>query len=197
MRLRPPLGPALVVLLACREDEVAQAQQSLERGADRVAEAAREGLARAETEVDGAAKRIEQELGDARKEVDAAVSTEQEDAAVLARAPQAIACANDRCTVERAFADDLRGRTGLLARQAKLVKAERDGRVVGLELGELGALPRLLGFRAGDVVTSVNGVPLRSLQGLPQAYLQLRAAQRFTVEVLRDGRPWTLRVEIT
>jgi type II secretory pathway component PulC len=186
-----------VPLLACREDEVAGARESIEQGADVVVEAAREGLERADAEVEDIRRRAEAELDGARDRVEQSAAPDDEERRLLAEAPRAIACDRDRCTVTRDYAERLRVRTGLLARQAKLVKAERDGRVVGLAVGDLGPLPRLLGFRAGDVVTSVNGVQLRSLQSVPQAYLQLRAAQRFTIEMLRDGRPWTLHVEIT
>lgn len=194
---RRSIAFAFAAALACREDEVADAQKSIEREADRVVEATREGLERADAEVEGAARRIEHELGGARDRVEEAVSSDKGDAVLVAEAPKAIACNNDRCTVAREFADDLRARTGLLARQAKLVKAERKGVAIGLELADLGPLPRLLGLRAGDIVTSVNGVQLRSLQSVPQAYVQLRGAQRFTIEFLRAGRPRTLLVEIT
>lgn len=50
-----------------------------------------------------------------------------------------------------------------------------------------------IGLRTNDVVLRVDGRPMNGVEDASAAYAWLRVADRFTVDVLRDGRPVTLR----
>ena len=52
------------------------------------------------------------------------------------------------------------------------------------------------GLRAGDVVASVDGHALRSLDDAAELYARAPAARAMTASVLRGGKPVTLRVSI-
>jgi S1-C subfamily serine protease len=50
-----------------------------------------------------------------------------------------------------------------------------------------------LGLRANDVVLRVDGRPINGVEDASAAYAWLRVTDKFSVEVLRNGRPLTLR----
>ncbi|MBL8947289.1 MAG: hypothetical protein JNK45_29220 [Myxococcales bacterium] len=117
--------------------------------------------------------------------------------ALVRDATTAVACPEpERCTIEAAYADRLRANPGFLATQARVVPHRSEGRPDGLEISELEALPRALGFQARDVVHSINGLRVQSLQSAPQLYLQLRSARRFTVVFTRGSERRTHVIEI-
>jgi len=53
-----------------------------------------------------------------------------------------------------------------------------------------------MGLRPNDVVLRVDGRTINGVDDASAAYAWLRVADRFTVELLRDGRPLTLRFVI-
>lgn len=117
--------------------------------------------------------------------------------ALVADATASVSCPEpERCTIAAAYADRLRANPGFLAAQARVVVHHTDGRADGLEISELEALPRALGFQARDVVHSINGLRVQSLQSAPQLYLQLRSAKRFTVVFTRGSERRTHVIEI-
>lgn len=59
-----------------------------------------------------------------------------------------------------------------------------------------GSLLARAGLAKGDVVTSVDGQPLRSLDDAANLYARLPTARGTTLQVLRAGKPVTLRVTI-
>jgi membrane-associated protease RseP (regulator of RpoE activity) len=59
-----------------------------------------------------------------------------------------------------------------------------------------GSLFAKAGLRAGDVVTSVDGRPLHSLDDAANLYARAPAMKAATASVLRGGKPVTLRVSI-
>jgi serine protease Do len=52
------------------------------------------------------------------------------------------------------------------------------------------------GLKAGDVITAYNGHAIRSANDLPQIVAATPVGQTATVEVLRDGKPLTLSVQV-
>jgi len=52
------------------------------------------------------------------------------------------------------------------------------------------------GLRAGDVITAVDGKPLRSLDDAADLYARAGTLKSATVQLLRAGRPHTLRITI-
>jgi len=59
-----------------------------------------------------------------------------------------------------------------------------------------GSLFAKAGLRAGDVVASVDGHPLHSLDDAAELYARAPSAKAMTASVLRGGKPMTLRVSI-
>jgi membrane-associated protease RseP (regulator of RpoE activity) len=59
-----------------------------------------------------------------------------------------------------------------------------------------GSLLARAGLAKGDVVTKVDGQPLRSLDDAANLYARLPTARGTTLQVLRAGKPVTLRVTI-
>ena len=62
-------------------------------------------------------------------------------------------------------------------------------------LGE-GTLLTRIGLRKGDVITSIDGQPLRSLDDAANLYARASSLQAATIQVTRAGTPVTLRVAI-
>jgi len=59
-----------------------------------------------------------------------------------------------------------------------------------------GTIFQRAGLRAGDVIASVDGVRLRSLDDAANLYARAATAKAVTAEVVRGGKPVTLRVVI-
>jgi S1-C subfamily serine protease len=59
-----------------------------------------------------------------------------------------------------------------------------------------GTIFQRAGLRAGDVITSVDGVRLRSLDDAANLYARASTARVFTAQIVRGGKPMTLRVVI-
>jgi S1-C subfamily serine protease len=59
-----------------------------------------------------------------------------------------------------------------------------------------GALFQRAGLRAGDVIASVDGVRLRSLDDAANLYARASKASAITAQIVRGGKPMTLHVAI-
>jgi len=59
-----------------------------------------------------------------------------------------------------------------------------------------GSLFAKAGLRGGDVIASVDGVPLRSLDDAANLYARAASARNVSVAIMRAGKPVTLRVAI-
>lgn len=117
----------------------------------------------------------------------------------LPGARDAIACKGTDCTIERRFVDQLLANPAQLTRQGRAIPYDRDG-LRGFRLSRVlrGTIPRLLGLRSGDVVTSINGQPLATLDAAMRLLPRLRHASHLTVEVVRNrrGQRQPLRLEV-
>lgn len=58
------------------------------------------------------------------------------------------------------------------------------------------SLPRALGFKNGDLLKSVNGLPLTSMDQSMAAYVKLRRSDRLVLEIERKGAPLTKEITI-
>jgi membrane-associated protease RseP (regulator of RpoE activity) len=95
-----------------------------------------------------------------------------------------------RDVLDRELAD-----VGALAQQIALEREPSGGyRLMALQSGTF--LERI-GLRAGDVVVRIDGRPINTLDDASRAYAWLRVADRFTVEVVRNGTPLVLRYAVT
>ncbi|HEU4613851.1 MAG TPA: PDZ domain-containing protein, partial [Kofleriaceae bacterium] len=59
-----------------------------------------------------------------------------------------------------------------------------------------GTLLTRIGLRKGDVITSIDGQPLRSLDDAANLYARASSLRAATIQVTRAGQPITLRVAI-
>jgi S1-C subfamily serine protease len=68
----------------------------------------------------------------------------------------------------------------------------------GFRLAQLraGSFFERIGLRTNDVVLRVDGRPINGVEDASAAYAWLRVTNKFTIDVLRDGRPLTLRYVI-
>jgi S1-C subfamily serine protease len=84
---------------------------------------------------------------------------------------------------------------GALSDQVSLSRAPRGGfrltRIVP------NSFVSRIGLQPGDIVLRVDGRPLNGIEDASAAYAWLRVTDRFTVDVVREGRPVRLRYVIT
>ncbi len=112
---------------------------------------------------------------------------------------EAISCGSEHnCTVERSFVEKLLANPASLAKQARVVPAVRDGETRGFKFYGIrpGSLPKLLGLKNGDLVTSVNGNELTSLDGAMALYSKLRRATHLSVTLERKGQSVNKEIDI-
>jgi hypothetical protein len=103
---------------------------------------------------------------------------------------QAIQCPGEhRCTLDRAYIEELLANPATLARQARVIPSVHDGITRGFKMYGIrpGSLPKLLGYRNGDLVLSINGIPLNGMDAAMATYTKLRAADSIAVEIERKG----------
>jgi general secretion pathway protein C len=112
-------------------------------------------------------------------------------AAVAAATPRVKAPANWQQTVDR-----LRQNPDELMKRVQVVPVLDGGKLSGVRLstGADVALLNQLGLRPGDVVTSVNGTPIDSIERGQQIMSSLGNASSVRVTVLREGKPTEVTV---
>jgi S1-C subfamily serine protease len=59
-----------------------------------------------------------------------------------------------------------------------------------------GSLFAKAGLKSGDVVTAVDGHPLRSLDDAANLYARAATARSVSLQITRAGKPMTLRIAI-
>lgn len=100
-------------------------------------------------------------------------------------AEDAIRCTGDHCSVDRSFVDGLLANPGALTRQARVVPSAGGFKFYGIRPG---SLPKLLGLQNGDMLTSVNGTELSSIDQAMGLYSKLRSASHLSVTIDRKGK---------
>jgi predicted metalloprotease with PDZ domain len=91
-------------------------------------------------------------------------------------------------TVAGAFVDAVKKNNAIvLSRVALRQRLDKDGRLEGCELVQVdkGSSVAKMGFRSGDRLTSVNGIPVRELE---TKRAELEASSRWELVVLRQGK---------
>jgi type II secretory pathway component PulC len=96
--------------------------------------------------------------------------------------------------VERSLLDRALTRAGKIARTTRTRTVQAHGSPVGLRLTRIasGGLFEHLGLKRGDVLKTVNGFQVASVDGMLSARTKLATAPRLSVAVVRDGKPITL-----
>jgi type II secretory pathway component PulC len=103
----------------------------------------------------------------------------------------AISCSQEhRCTIDRAYVMELVANPSALVQQMRIIPSVKDGQAVGLKLYGIrhGSLPNLLGYKNGDLILSINGMPVNSPEAALGTYSRLRSADTFSVELERKGQ---------
>lgn len=86
----------------------------------------------------------------------------------------------------------------LITRHMPTTATGDNGQPVGLAVPGISQIPyaTMLGFRDGDVITGVNGVPVTSTNQVPSLIQQFRDTKLFNVSIVRNGQPTTLTIQI-
>src|SRR5690606_4083027 len=107
-------------------------------------------------------------------------------------AAEAIPCDAEftSCMVDRSIVEQPLANPAQLTKQARIVPAVRDGETKGYKFYGIrpGSLPKLLGMKNGDLLTSVNGHQLESLDQAMDLYNKLRRASHLSVTIERKGQ---------
>ena len=93
-----------------------------------------------------------------------------------------------RSEVDGALAD--------FARLATAVRGSFTASGLAVDAVNEGSIFARAGLRAGDVVTVVDGAPLRSLDAAANLYARASTTKAFTAQIVRGGSPMTLHVAI-
>jgi type II secretion system protein C len=99
-----------------------------------------------------------------------------------------------RADVEKRLAGEI---PRILA-ETSVIPVRRDGRVVGLTLSRIPSDSLLLeaGLSAGDVLTRINGTDIDGMGALIGLWPRLQFASELTADVLRNGEPFTVQVNL-
>ncbi|MFO8071600.1 MAG: type II secretion system protein GspC [Polyangia bacterium] len=104
---------------------------------------------------------------------------------------------NER-TVDRAVVDAALANPARFARSVRVRPYKRNGEVSGFRLRRIrrGSPLEMLGAKKGDIIHSVNGVDLTSVDKALAAYQSLRSENQLQFDVTRKGKPTTLTINI-
>jgi general secretion pathway protein C len=117
---------------------------------------------------------------------------------IIDGADEAIKCDGDACTVDRKFVESLMANPAQLTKQARIVPSQRDGDTQGYKLYGIrrGTIPNLLGLKNGDMLKSINGEELNSIDKAMGLYTKLRRASHLNVTIERKGKEVTKEINI-
>ena len=136
---------------------------------------------------------------DKDKDKDKAKEPEKKDDRIIEGADESINCSSeDACTVDRKFVESLMANPAQLAKQARIVPSQKDGETQGYKLYGIrrGTIPKLLGFKNGDMLKAVNGEELTSVDKAMGLYTKLRRASNLSVTIERKGKSITKEITI-
>jgi type II secretion system protein C len=104
---------------------------------------------------------------------------------------------NER-TVARSVVDQALANPTKFARSVRVRPYKKNGEVVGFRLRRIkkGSPLELLGAQKGDIIHSVNGVGLTSVDEALAAYQNLRNDNRLSFSITRKGKPMDLLINI-
>lgn len=118
----------------------------------------------------------------------------------IAGAEDAIKCDSgneNSCTIDRAWLEGVLSNPASLAKQARMMPSVKDGETRGFKFYGIrpGSLPKLLNIKNGDLITAVNGIELKSMDGAMSLYAKLRRASNLQITIERKGE--TINKELT
>ena len=96
------------------------------------------------------------------------------------------------------FRDTLYSNPQSLAKLVRVGAVRRDGALLGYRVspGQQADQFAQLGFKAGDMVTAVNGIKLDNPANTMQLYNAMRSAGEVVFEVERNNQPVTISVNL-
>ena len=105
--------------------------------------------------------------------------------------------ANERA-VDRSVLDQALANPARFARSVRVRPYKKNGEVVGFRLRRVKGNSPLakLGARRGDIIHSVNGVPLTSVDKALTVYQNMRNESRLVFSITRKGKPQELTIHI-
>ena len=106
--------------------------------------------------------------------------------------------AEDASTVARAYRERLYQNPQSLADVVTISAVRENGELLGYRIapGKEKEQFELLGFRAGDLVTGVNGIALNDPANTLQLYQTMRSAGEAVFDLQRDSQPLTISVTL-
>lgn len=125
--------------------------------------------------------------------------TDENSDAKVPGAEDSIKCdTEDSCTVDRAFVESLFANPMALAKQARVVPSVVDGETKGFKFYGIrsGSLPKLLGLKNGDTLTSVNGNEVKTVDDAMSLVAKLRQASNLSIAIERKGKTITKEISI-
>jgi general secretion pathway protein C len=108
------------------------------------------------------------------------------------------ALGENRWQLPLAEAERARSQIGELLKQARIEPNVVDGRTDGfaVRMVQPRSLLAQFGLQRGDIIRQVNGMDLDSPEKALQIFQQLREARNINVNVVRNGAPLTLSIEV-
>ena len=110
-----------------------------------------------------------------------------------------VQCESDsHCKVEKAWLEALLADPAAAAKQTRIVPKTEGEKPIGIKLYGIrpGSLPKAIGLKNGDLIKSINGYAMGSLDEMLEAYAKLRRETKLTLEIERRGVSLTHTVEI-
>jgi general secretion pathway protein C len=106
--------------------------------------------------------------------------------------------AEGRYEIDRAALEAVMGDLNQLARTVRALPELKAGRPAGFRLVEIRLESPLarLGLRRGDVITSINGLELTSVEKAMELYLKLKSASHLSITLDRGGTNSTIQYVI-
>lgn len=102
------------------------------------------------------------------------------------------------CDVHKAFYDSIFDEETDLAKQARIVPSQKDGKTQGYKFYGIrrGSLPKAMMIKNGDMLVSANGAELDDVTKLMTLSKSLRKAKKVTLGFVRKGKPRTITVHV-
>jgi type II secretion system protein C len=100
--------------------------------------------------------------------------------------------------VDRAVVDKLLSDPTKFLKSVRVRPYRKDGKIAGYKLRRFtpGSPLALLGAKKGDIIHSVNGTKLTSVDQALNAYQSLRSNSELTFSITRKGKPIDLKISV-
>ncbi len=100
--------------------------------------------------------------------------------------------------IDRSLVQSFISNTAMAGRDAAIYPHTKNGKPDGFRLGRVrpGGIFAKLGMRSGDVLNSVNNMPISTLDKALEMFTKLQGANHMTIGLTRYGRPRTLDYSI-